>query len=287
MAISEEWVEWTRSHLKNGATAAETRESLQREGFSAREIKYAFKKAVPKNTYQNSVRPLVRRDAQSGDEATDHEALSRPKLVRSTDGHNIIALCETELQLYAVRNFLSPEECNKLIRTIRDDAYPSQVDGYREQSAIRSSRTCSLTVHDHPYIAELNKAISHTLGLSLSWSEVNQGQWYEPGEQYRPHRDYFTPGTPEHTRFVNEGGQRSWTFMIYLNKPEAGGGTHFTAIDEIVMPEQGLAICWNNLLTDGQPNPNTEHAGLPVESGSKFIITKWFRDQGTGSPFVT
>jgi prolyl 4-hydroxylase len=181
---------------------------------------------------------------------------------------------------------LKPEQCEALIEIIRAHAYPSRVDGYKQQSEMRSSRTCNLTADDYPCVAEVDDAISRALGLSQGWSEVNQGQWYEPGQQYKPHPDYFPPGTPEYTRFVSMQGQRTWTFMIYLNNTERGGGTHFTKIDKTVMPEQGRAVCWNNLLRSGQPNPNTEHAGLPVDAGSKFIVTKWFRDRGDGPAFV-
>jgi prolyl 4-hydroxylase len=33
---------------------------------------------------------------------------------------------------------------------------------------------------------------------------------------------------------------------------------------------------------DGSPNPWTQHSGQPVEAGTKYIVTKWFRER----PFV-
>jgi prolyl 4-hydroxylase len=287
MAINEGWVEWTRTNLKKGATAAEVRATLKGRGFSDKDIKYAFKKAVPKNAYRRTMQAADALENHTDlEEGPDYEALAYPKLVRNANGIRIVPLNQTKLQLFTIANFLSAQQCDRLIEIIRGNAQPSRVDGYERQVDMRSSSTCPLAVHNHPYVAEIDEAISHTLGLSLKWSEVNQGQWYEPGQQYKPHPDYFSPGTPEYTRFVSAGGQRTWTFMIYLNKTEAGGGTHFTKINKTVMPEQGRAVCWNNLLKNGQPNPYTEHAGLPVEAGSKFIITKWFRDRGEGPPFV-
>jgi prolyl 4-hydroxylase len=44
------------------------------------------------------------------------------------------------------------------------------------------------------------------------------------------------------------------------------------------MPKIGQALVWNNLLNEGGVNPNTFHAGLPVLEGSKYVITKWFRE---------
>jgi len=44
-------------------------------------------------------------------------------------------------------------------------------------------------------------------------------------------------------------------------------------------PVKGLALAWNNLQADGTPNPFTLHESIPVEAGSKWVITKWFRAQ--------
>ncbi|EAQ96294.1 prolyl hydroxylase family protein [Congregibacter litoralis] len=288
MAISDEWVHWTRSNLKDGATVAETRVALEAQGFAAKDIKYALKKAASRKSYQQEVSARtaskgVKRHRQAN---VDYAALAAPKLIRSTPNGRVTTLCDDELQLFAIENFLSTQQCNTLVEAIRANAHPSKVDGYEQQSDFRSSRTCSLRVHEHPFVADINKSIANTLGLNHRWGEVTQGQWYEPGQQYKAHPDYFVPGTPEYDQFALADGQRTWTFMIYLNKPEQGGGTHFSKIDRTVMPEAGMAICWNNLLPSGEPNPSTVHAGLPVEAGSKFIITKWFRDRGTGSPFI-
>jgi prolyl 4-hydroxylase len=38
-----------------------------------------------------------------------------------------------------------------------------------------------------------------------------------------------------------------------------------------------MALFWNNLTAEGQPNPGTLHQGMPVKAGDKAIITKWFR----------
>ncbi|MFK8041993.1 prolyl hydroxylase family protein [Congregibacter sp.] len=288
MAISEERVKWTRSNLKGGATVEETRRALEEQGFAAKDVKYALKKAASKADYKNSLKPTAAQSGLQGNNVyVDYQALAEPKLVREASGDKVTIVSEDKLQLYAIRNFLNARQCEQLIDAIKGDAHPSKIDSYDQQSAMRSSSTCSLRVHEHPFVAGVNTAIANAIGLSNSWAEVTQGQWYEPGQQYKPHPDYFVPGTPEYERFVKTGGQRTWTFMIYLNQPEAGGGTHFLNVNKTILPETGTAICWNNLLRNGDPNPNTVHAGLPVEAGSKFIITKWFRDQGTGQPFTT
>ena len=67
--------------------------------------------------------------------------------------------------------------------------------------------------------------------------------------------------------------------MAYLNQPAAGGATEFPLLDLSVMPQTGRLLIWNNMALDGSPNPWTMHAGLPVEAGTKYIVTKWFRER--------
>ena len=44
-------------------------------------------------------------------------------------------------------------------------------------------------------------------------------------------------------------------------------------------PERGKLLAWNNLLPDGRPNPATLHQGMKVRRGTKYVLTKWFREQ--------
>ena len=39
----------------------------------------------------------------------------------------------------------------------------------------------------------------------------------------------------------------------------------------------GLLVAWDNMNRRGRPNPATRHAGMPVESGCKYVVTQWYR----------
>ena len=108
-------------------------------------------------------------------------------------------------------------------------------------------------------------------------SEPIQGQRYDPGEYFKEHTDWFTPGTEEYETHTDSGGQRTWTVMVSLNPVERGGETLFRRLGRSFTPVPGMAVAWNNLQADGTPNPFTLHEALPVQAGHKWVITKWFR----------
>ena len=66
--------------------------------------------------------------------------------------------------------------------------------------------------------------------------------------------------------------------MIFLNQPEVGGETAFTAAGLTVMPRAGMLLMWNNMDPQGAPNLYAAHEGRAVEKGVKYIVTKWFRE---------
>jgi prolyl 4-hydroxylase len=185
-----------------------------------------------------------------------------------------------ELELFVVRDFLDPEACAALIQRIDERRRPSEIADDVGIDNFRTSETCDLDWHD-PLVGEVDRKISALLGLPLLASEPIQGQRYAPGQEFRPHTDTFEPGGYDFFLHTAETGQRTWTAMIYLNKPDDGGATRFKTIGKTIQPEQGKLLAWNNLLPDGRPNPATLHQGMKVRRGMKYILTKWFREGST------
>ena len=183
-----------------------------------------------------------------------------------------------ELELFVVKRFLDPATCATLIERIDARRRPSTIADDVGEAAFRTSETCDLDWAD-PVVAAVDGAIAELLGLSLALSEPIQGQRYAPGQEFKPHTDTFEPGKADYYLHCADTGNRSWTAMIYLNQPEEGGATRFKAIGKTIQPEPGTLLAWNNLLPDGRPNPATLHQGMKVRRGTKYIITKWFRER--------
>lgn len=188
--------------------------------------------------------------------------------------------CSTErpVQLYVRGQFLSPDECSALCRQIDASNYPSALYEKEKYEGVRTSYSCNLDVYD-PLVAEIDTRIANLLGIDRSWGEPLQGQRYETGQQFKEHADFFYVDQPYWAEYEPHGGQRTWTAMIYLNVPERGGATGFKFLDLQVAPMLGRLLIWNNMAIDGSPNPWTLHEGQAVEAGTKYIVTKWYRER--------
>jgi prolyl 4-hydroxylase len=183
-----------------------------------------------------------------------------------------------ELELFIVRGFLDPATCAALIDRIDAKRRPSDIADDAGIANFRTSETCDLDRND-PLVAGVERKIAALLGLPLENGEPLQGQRYAAGQEFRAHTDTFNPGGYDFFVHTERAGQRTWTAMIYLNEPEDGGATRFKRIGKTVQPESGKLLAWNNLLPDGSPNPATLHQGMKVRRGTKYVLTKWFRQQ--------
>lgn len=183
-----------------------------------------------------------------------------------------------DLTLFIQRDFLSAEECAGLIERI--DAYrrPSTIADANGDGYFRTSETCDLDGAD-PFVAAIDAKLAAFAGIDPAHGEPIQGQRYAMGQEFKAHTDYFEPKGPDFERFCAVAGNRTWTLMVYLNEPAAGGATRFVKIGKTVQPETGKLLAWNNRLGPGAYNPASIHHGMKVRSGVKHVITKWYRER--------
>lgn len=183
-----------------------------------------------------------------------------------------------KLTLFLKRQFLPLELCTALTERIDAVRRPSTIADSTGDAGYRTSETGDLDAAD-PHVAEVERRIAAFTGLATAHGEPLQGQRYAVGQEFKGHTDYFEPTGADFARYCDVAGNRTWTVMIYLNEPEAGGATRFKAVDKMIQPEAGKLVCWNNRRADGTLNPATLHHGMKVRAGVKYVITKWFRER--------
>lgn len=279
-SLDDEWKAWLKENIIRGCDSEELFAILLRNHFTVDSIRQEMGDKFP--AYSKLLEPALQEEKSILN--IDYRAIANVRLTRPDSGLNVFQVVSRKVQLYMLEDFMSGEECDKIAdiaaHHLRPSTTTTNVAGYR------TSSTCDLGLLHDPFADSIEEKIARTLGIRTSYSETNQAQRYEVGQEFKQHTDYFQPGTGEYIKFADDDrGQRTWTFMVYLNDVPRGGGTHFPEINKVFMPKKGRAIIWNNLFPDGTPNYNTLHAGLPVEEGYKTIITKWFREKGEGPMF--
>jgi prolyl 4-hydroxylase len=171
-----------------------------------------------------------------------------------------------------VRGFVSPAECQHIIAVAEPHYQPSMVfdaDHQWVEDPIRTSD--GSTIHwlmEDPAVHAINRRVAAVTGTAYECGETLQALRYAPGQQYRPHFD-FVPGD----------NQRIWTALLYLNDDYQGGETAFVQTGLKVRGALGDALVFFNATGNGELDPQTEHAGLPVLKGAKYLATRWIREK--------
>ena len=174
------------------------------------------------------------------------------------------------------RAALDAELQDHLINVAAPQLMPSNVVDPETGAAVKSELRTSHSMHFQPSMYDAAvflalRRIARIAGLPASHAEPLGVLRYGPGQEYRPHYDYYSDDRHQ--------AQRISTVFVYLNDVEEGGGTDFPRLGVKVDPEQGKAVKFLNCDAAGQPNPETLHAGLPVIRGEKWLATLWFWDR--------
>jgi prolyl 4-hydroxylase len=271
-----DWIQWIRTNVDAGRDKDGIFKILLDEGYAYEDIRLQLNYA-PVVPLESLVNPFAqaRMAAQTSmrGAALDIRKVYMPNAKR---------LENDKVELYTIEAFLDEAECEGVIALIRAQNQPSTLSSYEADAYFRTSRTCNLYGLGGPAMQAIDDRICKMLGIDPSYSEGIQGQYYEVGQEFKAHTDYFEAN--EIARYGGHMGQRTFTFMIYLNAVEEGGETEFVRLGMKFKPQRGMAVVWSSLHVDGSPNEDTLHHAHPVTKGYKAIITKWFRSSSARQP---
>lgn len=171
------------------------------------------------------------------------------------------------------RQLFSAAECNYLRQAAEPGYTPSVVFDAQRRLVRDTIRTSDgSTFHwliENPAVHALNRRLAAISGTAYDQGEALQILRYRPGQQYRPHLD-FTPAADN---------IRVLTVLVYLNEGYEGGETRFLKAGLDVKGRRGDAIVFRNAFPDRRPDPRSEHAGLPVTKGTKYLASRWIRER--------
>lgn len=210
----------------------------------------------------------------------DFEAIAA--LLKDPPGLSVGAPTAVSEQPYLRRfdKLLTVEECEYIIGLgSRMLAPASVIDGAAErgtQSNLRSNSVAVLWPMQQDLVLHaIDLRLAQAAGLPYGNGEMVNVLMYQPGEEYRAHYDFFAP----EIAMSDRSGQRIRTLLVYLNSAYGGGETQFVSAKLNVKGEPGDAILFHNCDASGTPDRMTLHAGLPVTSGQKWLLSKWYREK--------
>lgn len=173
-------------------------------------------------------------------------------------------------------NFLTDQECNELIDQassyfFKTTTLGKEIDGYRVADGAWLSNGLEI-------VKILKERVHLECGIPIINMEGTHIVKYEIGGEYKVHHDFFHPNEPYFPNEIKRGGQRLKTALVYLNEEFTGGETEFPKMSIKVKPKKGKLVLWDNTNPDGSPDYDSLHAGLPVETGTKYIAVVWIRE---------
>jgi prolyl 4-hydroxylase len=167
----------------------------------------------------------------------------------------------------------TPDECDLLLAVADPGFHASTVvdaQGRDVPDPLRNSDGAPLHwMIEDPAINALNRRLAAVSGAAYDQAEAMLILRYRPGQEYRRHFDAL-PGLEN---------QRILTALVYLNDGYAGGETEFPRAALKISGKRGDAIVFQNTGPDGRADPMSEHAGLPVTEGVKYLASRWIRER--------
>jgi prolyl 4-hydroxylase len=222
---------------------------------------------------KDRLRKLAVTDAKAAEQIglVDAMALDERGYPRTTPNRRQLSISP---EVWAFDDFATPAECRYLMATAAPLLEQSVVvdpgTGQPRPHPIRTSEGAVFPwVSADLVITALNQRIAAASGTGAECGEPLQILRYRPGQEYRPHMDALPAGE----------NQRVLTMLVYLNEGYEGGETFFTRTGLKFAGKEGSGLLFCNALSGGFPDPNAQHAGLPVVKGEKFIASRWIRER--------
>ena len=181
-----------------------------------------------------------------------------------------------------IDDVLNQTECDELIQLalknglVKANTLGENIESYRTADNTWIWETNELTT-------KIQKIVEKESGLPIQNQEKIHIVKYNIGGEYKPHHDFFHPNTDYYENTMGTAGQRVFSFLFYLNDNFTGGETDFRTKKIEITPKIGRLLIWRNLNEDGSLDYDSYHAGLPVESGEKYIAIIWVRENVFGT----
>jgi len=175
-----------------------------------------------------------------------------------------------------LRDVLSAEQCDRLIKLFGGQVQPSMVGVDASSRHISPKRTSSsVKIEPSQLPQDVREALLNRIASLTNLPVENQEKpeiiRYNVGQHFSSHYDFLPR--------VNAGGQRIFSVVVTLAAPDKGGELVFQAAKLRFTPERGKLVMWRNADETGGILRESMHASFRVIQGTKWSLVTWVRAQ--------
>ena len=190
---------------------------------------------------------------------------------------SILADINDEYILPTVHPNIVNEEDVKYMLNKSENYFKDSVTVGGVDKNIRKSQTAWLDKYD-PVVQKIILKVCNLTNTPFENAENLQVVKYEKDGFYNEHFDSVSSNCVSSKKFLNDGGHRIVTMLIYLNDDFEEGSTRFVTLGKDIKPPKYSGILFYTLNKNmNNVHPNSLHAGLPIKSGFKYIANVWLR----------
>jgi prolyl 4-hydroxylase len=267
--LTPQWREWIKDRLRKGATF---------QTIVAKMIEQEFDPAYAMTAVQ------IYHDELRSDYIYETPRFSHAGgYVQTSDRKIAITARLDKPCMVMMDDVLSPEECERLIDLSQNHLSRSKtlnsVSGEKSIDEYRTSHGYQFDWQENEFVVHIQRRLSEVMNMPVEHAERLQIFNYQPGQEFKPHYDFYSPYQPGSQPYLEKRGQRVSTLIVYLNDVEEGGETTFPSIGLSVLPKQGSALYFEYCNSLDQVDRLTLHAGTPIVKGEKWIATQWMRQR--------
>lgn len=179
---------------------------------------------------------------------------------------------------FELKNILTEKECNELINYCYDEKTDNgQTVGIYVNKTNNS--VCWIPKTD-VRVKNIVQKMATMFKIPFENAENVRITRYFPNQSFNDRFDSCCDDTLKCREFMNRGGPRRISMIIYLTDDYTGGETYFQNIGLKFKPKKGDAVVFYPM--DPKTNkchPALSYSGLPIDYGVKWIINIWFREQ--------
>jgi prolyl 4-hydroxylase len=174
-------------------------------------------------------------------------------------------------------NIINAQEAKYILNESKDKFKDSGIVSGRD-TKVRKSKTAWLNKND-PVVKKIIMRVCSLTNTPFENAEKLQVVKYDKDGYYNEHFDTVTNNKTENEKFfLNQGGNRIITMLIYLNDDFTEGETRFILLNKKIKPPKYSGILFYTLDKKMEKcHPKSYHAGLPIKSGNKYIANVWIR----------